>query len=453
MAEGQGSSGCRNALVLLLLAAAVAVVVIVTMVGGREGGPDEGDAQDPTPARRMEREPPTRTPVVPAQGGEATTLVVLPAEADAYAASAWPDESFGRDQLYLGYNLSAGFGAERVFLRFNIEENVPPGSLVNEATLRLRLQLSSPRDDEPMGALLRQLVSPWEELTLRWGDRPRWGPPQAETAIGSASRWYEWDVTALVEDWASGEEENHGLLLMGDETVQQRERIFYSRETPREDAAGQFYPQLIVEYTELDDDQAPVTEVSALPPYAPAAFVVSWTGEDLGGAGIRAYDVEYRIDDGVWTPWLEDVSFSSAYFSGGQNGRTYAFRVRAEDRVGNVEPFGAAEAQTTVDDAPPTSRVGQLPVAVNEASFNVTWTGRDAGSGIQAFDVRYRLNEGDWVPWQQQTVASEALFTTVVDGRYDFEVRAVDELGLREPFTGQAEASILVDARAPFQGP
>jgi hypothetical protein len=401
----------------------------------------------------MEREAPTRTAVVPEQGGEATTLVVLPAEADAYVASAWPNESFGMDQLYLGYNQSTGFGAERVFLRFNLEGTVPPGSLVNEATLRLRLQVSSPRDDEPMGTRLRQLVSPWGELTVRWGNRPRWGPPQAETAVGSTSLWYEWDVTALVNDWVSGAKENHGLLLMGDETVQQRERIFYSRETPQEDAAGQFFPQLIVEYAELDDDRAPVTEVNALPPYAPAAFVVSWTGEDPGGAGILAYDVEYRVDDGVWTRWLGDVSFSSAYFSGGENGRVYAFRVRGEDRVGNVEPFGAAEAQTTVDDAPPTSRVRRLPVRENEASFNVTWVGRDAGSGIRAFDVRYRLNEGDWVPWQQRTVASQALFTTLVDGRYDFEVRAVDELGLQEPFTGRPEASIVVDARAPFQRP
>jgi len=50
-----------------------------------------------------------------------------------------------------------------------------------------------------------------------------------------------------------------------------------------------------------------------------------------------------------------------------------------------------------------------------------------------------------------QTLATEASFPADEgDGLYEFEVRAVDDLGLEEPFAGEAEASIMVDAVAPF---
>jgi hypothetical protein len=456
MAAKGGGSGSRNALVFLL--ALISIVAIVAVALRRNtGAPDAGDDREPTPVRRLEREAPPRRPITLERSetpeGAVNVLMVVPAEADAYVASEWPDQNFGMDALYLGYSLDERFGAERVFLRFDVEDTVPPGSVVNRAGLRLHVRLSLPPDDAPMGTVIRHLISSWDEMGVTWGNRPRWGPIRAVARVPSAPRWTEWDVTDLVGDWVSGAIENHGMLILGDEALRQRERAYYSRETPQEGAAGQFYPQLILEYTDFNDEEAPVTEVAALPRYVGSDFVVSWSGEDRGGAGIAFYDVAYRVDGSEWRDWLTDVAFTSATFEGGENGQFYEFRARARDRAGNVEPSGPAEASATVDDQPPTSSVHGLPVIEREAAFNVAWSGRDGGSGIRYYDVRYRVDGGDWIPWQQRTLATDAVFTALVDGQYAFEVRAVDQLGNQERFLGRPEASVTVDARAPFVQP
>jgi hypothetical protein len=67
--------------------------------------------------------------------------------------------------------------------------------------------------------------------------------------------------------------------------------------------------------------------------------------------------------------------------------------------------------------------------------------------------VRYRVNGGEWFLWQTQTLATSATLNAVEDGIYAFEARAVDNLGHVEPFTGQPEADIIVDAEAPFLQP
>jgi hypothetical protein len=85
--------------------------------------------------------------------------------------------------------------------------------------------------------------------------------------------------------------------------------------------------------------------------------------------------------------------------------------------------------------------------------FTVTWTGEDDGSGIRYYDTRYRFNDGSWVLWQDQTLVTGTTFTAMNDGVYDFEARAVDEIGNAEAFTGRPEASIIVDVEAPFVQP
>lgn len=414
-----------------------------------DGGPGDG------PPRMVEREAPSREPQVLEQSvtpeGLTNAVIELPAEADAYIASEWPSQNFGADALYLGYNLygDANFGAERILLRFDVLGNVPDGAVINDARLRLRLNWSDPPDDEPMGNLLRRLASPWEEATVTWDKEPAWAEVRVESEVGSARDWYEWELTELVADWVASAHDNHGLELIGDERVQQRERAFYSRETD-----GDFYPRLVVDYTDFRDSEPPTVSVNALPEYVCRSFGVSWSGKDPGGSGIASYDVQYRVDGGDWSDWLVDVDFSSADFASGRDGRLYEFRARAEDRAGNVEPFGGPEASTTVDAQPPTSLVAPLPRITDTTSFTVSWSGYDDGSGIQYYDIRYRLNDGDWIPWQQETLATEAPFTVLDgDGFYEFEARAVDNLGLKEAFTGQAEAAIIVDAEPPFIEP
>lgn len=451
MREEVGTAVNKIGKVWLLVLLASALTVSVAAQGD---GPETSTTEGPPPPRLQEREAPTREPRVLERivtpEGLVNTVVELPAEADVYIASEWPQQNFGTDALYLGYNLvgDPSFGAERMLLRFDVTGNIPQGAVVNDAQLRLHLNYSSPSDDAPMPTHLRQTLSAWEELTVTWNLEPTWGPIRAENEVGSAVTWYEWDVTELVGDWVARTADNHGLEILCDERVQQRERAFYSRET-----TNNLYPRLVVDYTDFNDTEPPTVTVDSLPAFVGRDFTVSWSGKDPGGSGIASYDVQYRVNGGDWVDWLVDVTFSSAVFAAGRDGKFYEFRARGEDRAGNVEQFGPSEASTTVDADPPVTVVDSLPTITRTTTFTISWTGEDDGSGIHYYDTRYRFNRGAWVLWQDHTLVTATTFTAMNDGVYDFEARAVDEVGNREAFTAEPEASIIVDAEPPFAEP
>jgi hypothetical protein len=96
------------------------------------------------------------------------TIVVIPASADNYIASEQPNENFGNDALFLGYNLAGAnnFGAERRLLQFDIASTIPDGAIINSAVLNLYLSFSSPASAAPMGTVLRRLASPWNEYSV-----------------------------------------------------------------------------------------------------------------------------------------------------------------------------------------------------------------------------------------------------------------------------------------------
>lgn len=438
----------------LLLGLLLFVSVATTAAQGNPPAGDGDDGPEPPP-RGVDREAPPREPVIvetkQRPDGTTDTVIEIPPEADAYIASERPFQNFGADALFLGYNDVDfdNFGAQRPLLRFDIEGNIPDGALVNEADLRLRLSFSSPANDTSMPTAVYRLASSWNEFGVTWSNQPARGGVRASLDVGSALTWYEWDITGLVAEWANGTQVNHGVELVGDEQEQQRERAFYSRET-----TSAFFPRLIVNYTDLGDTQPPEVTVNPLPDYSGRNFPVSWSGSDQGAAGIDHYDVQYRVDDGDWIDWLEDVTFTSAQFAQGENGRRFQFRARGVDNVGNIEPFGDPEAETIVDTQPPTAHVNPLPALTGNTSFPVSWSGDDnGGSGINYYDVQYRFNNGQWVLWQNQTLATNSTFTAMNDGLYEFEARAADNLGHIESFRNQREAAIIVDDQPPFVEP
>ncbi len=410
--------------------------------------------EPPQPGRALVRQAPYREPQIlhqeTAVDGTTNTVISLPAIADAYIASARPDENFGADALYLGYNLSGQneYGAQRLLLHFDVDTYVPAGAVINAAALQLRLSFSSPADDVPMGTVLRRLASPWNEYGVTWNDEPEWTPIDTTADVGSALAWYEWDVTDLVTNWAHDTYANHGLEIIGDETVQERERAFYSRETTSDN-----YPRLVIDYTDTGDTMPPIVTVDALPEYSSRDFTVSWQGSDQGSAGLDYYDVQVRIDGGDWTDWQMGTTATSADYVGAENGRFYEFRARGVDNAGNVEPFGGPEASTTADTQPPVTTVDPLPVLVHSDNITVSWIGSDDVSGIQYYDVRWKIGNGPWNLWQQETLATSFNLTGLADNLYQFEARAVDNLGHAEPFTGKAEASVIIDANPPFVEP
>jgi len=115
------------------------------------------------------------------------------------------------------------------------------------------------------------------------------------------------------------------------------------------------------------------------------------------------------------------------------------------DRTGNL-----LAAVNPRDCLPPTSWIEPLPPWVNTTPFTVTWTGRDAWSGIATYDVQVRDDyEGTWTGWLTGTAATSATFTGTPGHTLFFRARARDVYGNLEPYGdeewGQAFTTVLVE--------
>lgn len=378
------------------------------------------------------------------RGDVATISIEIPVGADTFTSSNRPNMNWGSDpNLRVGFNLTQGNGAERIYLFFSVA-SIPSGATVQSARLRAFLNGSSPNGDAPMGLLARFLNSPWDAATLTWANyTPSWGAEIGVGQVPATTGWIEAEIGGAVQEWVSGTRANNGILIQGDETPQQRERVFTAI-----NANDGLHPRLIVTYDITIDTTPPTSRVTALPQWSPGTFTVNWTGSDNpGGSGIRHYDVQFRSNGGEWQNWQTATTATSATFTG-QNNNLYEFRVRAVDNANNVEAFpNDPEASTRVDTIPPSASMNSLPQFTFSSNFIVTWSGTDAGSGIAHYDVEYQVNNGPWQAFISTTTSSSGQVTGAVAGlTYGFRVRAVDRVGNVQAFSlgSQAETTISI---------
>ena len=101
----------------------------------------------------------------------------------------------------------------------------------------------------------------------------------------------------------------------------------------------------------------------------------------------------------------------------------------------------------TVDAAPPTTAVQPLQAIQNQTNFVVRWQGNDDlhGSGIAFYQLFVSENN---TPYQLlatlPAASTEYNYTGSIGNRYDFFIRAVDQVGNREALKNFAEASTQV---------
>jgi uncharacterized repeat protein (TIGR01451 family) len=92
----------------------------------------------------------------------------------------------------------------------------------------------------------------------------------------------------------------------------------------------------------LDSGAPPQSQMTALPTVSYIPFLLSWSGTDEE-SGVGSYDVQVREGyEGLWTDFLLKTTEKSAFFTG-SHGQTYFFRVRARDRIGNLESYRFGE--------------------------------------------------------------------------------------------------------------
>ena len=185
---------------------------------------------------------------------------------------------------------------------------------------------------------------------------------------------------------------------------------------------------------------APETAVVPLPAESPYTFTVHWGGDDRGPAGVEAYEVQVRENNGPWTDWEIPSSLTDWPFAG-RGGVTYAFRSRGRDFAGNVEPWPAVpDAVTRVESRPPRTTLTPLPAWTRQGhTITATWRGYDpGGSEIETYQAQYRRNAEVWtdLPWPVGTQTELNLQDMGVHSgdRFSFRVRAVDRAQNVEPW-------------------
>ncbi|MEZ4861548.1 MAG: IPT/TIG domain-containing protein [Caldilineaceae bacterium] len=219
-------------------------------------------------------------------------------------------------------------------------------------------------------------------LGLRYASHPQWSPDGAQIAFDYDSDGNYFNDLALINSDGSGlhSEINSGVFAMYDEyamggwTPDGKSLLFsqiaygWNGQNFFIDwialtircvrAPGQFCAD-IQTGSSLDyspdvrslDSWPPTSKVQPLPPYTrKPAIPVSWSGNDIGPAGIAGYKIYYRTEyETDWTEWFYNVTEQSAQLYNAPNNKIY-FSSQAYDRADNQEtwnPNKDSDAVTT----------------------------------------------------------------------------------------------------------
>ncbi len=171
----------------------------------------------------------------------------------------YPAQTFGSaDELELWYARKDISTQKAPVVRFDLSL-LPSAATVQKATLRLYAARAQEYD---IRTEVQGLLRPWDETTATWvlaATGQPWAQPGA-AAVGidrgtwvsnqqrlvEGSRWYEFDVTPLVQQWARNQAGNHGFVMNA--LVGESNANFGWTFVSREGQAA-YRPQLVVTYT------------------------------------------------------------------------------------------------------------------------------------------------------------------------------------------------------------
>ncbi len=161
----------------------------------------------------------------------------------------------------------------------------------------------------------------------------------------------------------------------------------------------------------------------------------------------RGIEFSHSLDDGSWSEW----SVTNAWTAEDLADRVHEFRIRARDRLGNVDPDGV-RATVEIDGTPPVPVIAH-PGAGQVVRGHVAVSGTAADARFESYRVDVRaLPAGDWQPLieSRAAISNGALATwnttRGADGPYELRLSENDSLGLATTTL----ATVIVDNEAPW---
>jgi hypothetical protein len=147
------------------------------------------------------------------------------------------------------------------------------------------------------------------------------------------------------------------------------------------------------------DTTPPTVSVNALPATSPSAIALNWSASDHH-SGMAHIDVEVRVGtSGAWSRVATALVADNITYNAPSRGRTYYFRVRGTDKVGNVQPWPSTHHTMT---RVPNAFTGTLQTPngwLTSASGPVTFSGNSEGDPVSAASLSNNGSTwGTWMP-------------------------------------------------------
>ncbi|MFH1707593.1 MAG: DNRLRE domain-containing protein [Planctomycetota bacterium] len=171
-----------------------------------------------------------------------TGTVTLRPAADAYVAEGNPTTNYGGSTSLLVQSLTTGSRNERIWLKFDLNAQVPGTATVQSAKVRLYCYGAATANRN--GDCYQCTTDSWTEAGITWNLAPAYGALVTTTPlVVDQTGWYEWDVTPFVQAQFSGDKTVSLCIRANTESVSGL-YSFYSKEY----ATTTLRPQLVVTY-------------------------------------------------------------------------------------------------------------------------------------------------------------------------------------------------------------
>jgi hypothetical protein len=162
------------------------------------------------------------------------------------------------------------------------------------------------------------------------------------------------------------------------------------------------------------------------------------------GTGVD--DMRFSSNGSTWSSWEKFTSNKTWNLVSGDGNKTVYVQYR--DKVGNISSSYSDEI--ILDTVAPTSSAFS-PATTMRLSFMVSWSGSDGLSGVESYDVQYRVGTGGtWTNWLIGTSHTSGTFgpvnpvSTLRGKTYYFRVRAHDFAGNVEPYPSSPDTGTLL---------
>jgi len=160
--------------------------------------------------------------------------------------------------------------------------------------------------------------------------------------------------------------------------------------------------------------------------------------DDTSGVSL----IQYRWNSGPWLAYTDTLVLAADGIA--------TLEYQARDAAGNASVVQSVELRR--DTTPPGASVAALTPYQPTLAFIVDWTGSDALSGVDSFDIQVSDNGGAWIDWLTATTALSGTFTGLDGHTFDFRARARDVLGNLGQYSLLADATTHVDTARPENG-